>query len=274
MAAVASPASTSLRALWSPVNAQGHSFLWFIRTRPDEAERGDLLTFILHDELGIVYASAYPELDLNALPMPAPRGATHRVRMVDGHHTVLLAELDPQLGLSLLDEALTQHREARRPWPGEIVVFGTWLWAGRPLRQEPAAWPSLPAPASGLDEAAALALLDHPAFSGWLWLLPDFEALMADQDDNAIRKEGPLHRQVVAMLLDDPNRAALSRRLQQQARWLKLAREPRTAAQALAVREAVEAGREEDPFLRELAWRSLITAAADRAMRRTMRLLS
>jgi hypothetical protein len=55
--------------------------------------------------------------------------------------------------------------------------------------------------------------------------------------------------------------------LLKQARWLMLAKDRRTASSVLAVRDAVDAGDSENPFVRKLAWRSLLTAAADRAMR-------
>jgi hypothetical protein len=261
-----------LRALWSPGNAQGHSFLWFIRTS-DEAPLGDLLTLILHDQLGIVYATAYPALDLDALPMPAPRGATLNVRMIDSAHHLLLAEIDPLLGLGLLDEALTSMARQSFPWPGEIVVFGHWLWAGRNSPSSQFEWPRMPAPAPGLDEAAVQSLLKQPVFAGWVWSLPDLGALLRGHRDSALEKNGKLHQAVIDILLDDENRPLLSQRLLQLARWLVLTRDTKTARQVLAVREAVDAGDSRHPFIRMLAWRSLLTAAADRAMRNALKML-
>ncbi len=263
-----------IRALWSPVNAQGHSFLWFIHAHPSDTTRGDLLVLILHDELGVVYASAHPDLDLNELPMPAPRGATHQVRMVDSHHQVLLTELDPQLGLKALDEALALLAAQASPWPGELVVFGHWLWSQRHLPPPEASWPKLPSPSPEMDEEKAQALLEHPAFAGWVWLLPELEELLATTREKELRKEDPIHLQIIELLLNDRNRPLLSKRLLQQARWLKLARDPKTASHAMAVRSAVMAGDASHPFIRQLAWRSLLTAAADRAMRKALRLLS
>ena len=268
MAGVQAHPPGELRALWSPVNAQGHSFLWFIHHHQEE-NRGDLLTLILHDQLGMVYASAYPDLELNTLPMPAPKGTIHRVRMVDSHHQVLLVELDPALGLQMLDEALERMAANEAPWPGEIVVFGHWLWGDRALPPQQIPWPPLPAPQG---KEATAALLEHPAFAGWLWLLSD--AFLAAHAEKTLHKDGPSHEQVVNTLLDEPNRGLLSQRLQQQARWLQLARQHNEASQVLAVREAIDAGDRTHPFVRELAWRSLIAATADRAMRQTLRMLS
>jgi len=263
-------ATGTLRALWSPGNAQGHGFLWFIRTSDDEAV-GHLLTIILHDELGVVYATAYPDLDLDALPLPAPRGSAHNVRMIDSPHSLLLAEIDPQLGLSLLEEALENMRQQNFPWPGEIVVFGHWLWAGQSLTPPAFSWPRLPKPAAAMDDQAARTLLDHPAFAGWVWTLPDLGQLLRGHHADALQKDGVLHEQIVAILLDEENRPRLSRRLLQQARWLTLTKDRKAAMMVMAVREAVDAGHGEDPFIKMLAWRSLLTAAADRAMRNALR---
>ncbi len=260
----------TLRALWSPVNAQGHSFLWFIHNNPRE-NQGDLLVLILHDELGVVYASAYPDLDLELLPLPAPRGAKHNVRMIDSSHHVLLAEIDPMLGLQLLDEALHTMAAADFPWPGEIVVFGHWLWADQALPPKTVTWPNLPKSAPAMDETAARALLDHPAFAGWVWSLPDLATLLMGRRDEALNKNGAVHQQITHILLDEQNRPLFSQRLMQQARWLTLIKDRKNAALTLAVRNAVEAGDSEHPFIKILAWRSLLTAAADRAMRNALK---
>lgn len=263
-------AAGTLRALWSPINAQGHSFLWFIHNTPRE-NQGDLLVLILHDELGVVYASAYPDLYLEALPLPAPRGAKHNVRMIDSSHHVLLAEIDPTLGLHLLDEALQAMTAADFPWPGEIVVFGHWLWAGQPLPPETFAWPNLPKAAPSMDETAARALLDHPAFAGWVWSLPDLATLLMGHKEEALNKNGVVHQQITDILLDEKNRPLFSQRLMQQARWLTLIKDRKDAALTLAVQDAVEAGDSEHPFIKTLAWRSLLSAAADRAMRNALK---
>ena len=262
----------TLRALWSPVNAQGHSFIWFIHTHNAPlTDQGDLLVLILHDESGVVYASAYPDLDLEMLPLPAPRGAKHNVRMIDSSHHVLLAEIDPALGLQQLDEALQAMAVAGSPWPGEIVVFGRWLWAGQALPPKPTAEPNLPKSAAAMDETTARALLDHPAFAGWVWSLPDLAMLLKDHRGEALEKNGAVHQQVTDILLDENNRPLLSQRLMQQARWLTLVQDRKNAALTLSVRDAVAAGKRDHPFIKMLAWRSLLTAAADRAMRNALK---
>jgi hypothetical protein len=266
LSGVQEEAPGDLRALWSPVNAQGHSFLWLVHTKGDEPV-GDLLVLILHDQLGVVYASAYPDLDREALPLPAPVGATHNVPMVDSAQRVLMAEIAPALGLKLLDDALQSMALQAFPWPGEIVVFGHWLWSGRALPLPEVSWPRLPKPAVAMDAKAARAILDHAAFAGWVWTLPDLEYLLRGHDAAALEKNGALHQRIVGIMLNEDNRPLLSQRLLQQARWLMLSKDRRTASSVLAVRDAVDAGDSENPFVRKLAWRSLLTAAADRAMR-------
>lgn len=273
MAGVPPLPAGQLRALWSPLNAQGHSILWVIHQSPQNEARVDLLTLILHDQWGVVYAEAYPNLEAEELPRPAAMGTVHQVRMVDGHHQVLLAEIKPPLALSMLDQALEHLAQTEAPWPGELVVFGHWLWNQETPSPQPVPWPRLPAAASELSQEESLALLDHPAFAGWVWVLPEFETLLAQHSQKEISKGGPIHQQVVQLLLEDPHRSQLSARLLQQARWFKLAGHSRNAARVLAIRDGVEQGESQHPFLQELAWRSLITAAADRAMRRTLHLL-
>jgi len=177
------------------------------------------------------------------------------------------------LGLNMLDESLTLLAQNDQPWPGEIVVFGHWLWAGDMTPTPEFAWPRLPA-AAECNEESARELLDHPAFAGWAWNLPDLTILLGSKDAPALEKDGALHQRVAAMLVDANNGPALSKRLLQQARWLTLSKERDLAAQTLAVRQAVEQGQADHPFISILAWRSLLTAAADRAMRHALKSIS
>ncbi len=272
LSGVKEESTSDLRALWSPINAQGHSFLWFVHSSA-EAPLGDLLVLILHDELGVVYATAYPQLDPELLPRPAARGKSNNIPMVDSSHRVLMVEIDPLLGLQMLDEALTRMAQLQFPWPGEIVVFGDWLWTGRPYPLPDPLWPKLPQPAFPEAETAK-SLLEHPAFSGWVWTLPDLNVLLRDEDRATLQKNGTLHRRIAAMLVNETNRKLLSQRLLQQARWLTLSKDRKTAAQTLGVRENVNAGAVDHPFIEMLAWRSLLTAAADQAMRHALQSIS
>lgn len=272
MAGVKLAETENLRALWSPVNAQGHSFLWFIRPHLQKDGQGDALILILHQDLGIIYASAYPDFDLNALPLPAPRGKTHSARMINSHHQLRMVEMAPALGLRLLDDALQTMRDQDFPWPAEIVVFGRWLWRESP--PDPAPWPTLPKPAEAIDETTAQDLLEHPAFAAWVWEMPEISILLSGQSENTLSKNSEIHKQAVEALLNEDNGPVLAQRLLQQARWFTLSKDRIHAAQALAVREAVLAHETQHPFIRALAWRSILTAAADRAMRTALGLVS
>ena len=261
----------TLRALWSPTNAQGHSFLWFIHRQTD-SPLGDLLMLILHDELGVVYATAHPSIDLEELPLPAPRGHAHHVRMPDSPHHVLLAEIAPDLGLHLLDAALRTMQTQNFPWPGELVVFGNWLWHAGVAMQE-ATWPRLPKAAPPPDHDTSQTLLEHPAFVGWAWTSPALTQLIKTRQSKALSQNDTTHQQVIAMLMHQENRERLRRRLLQQARWLTLTKNRKEASQTLAIIEVLNSDDEAPPFVKILAWRSLLTAAADRAMRNALTIL-
>ena len=273
MAGVKLAEAGNLRALWSPVNAQGHSFIWFIHPHPHQDGLGDVLILILHQELGVIYAIAYPDFDLNTLPLPAPRGKTHTTRMIDSHYQLRLVEIAPALGLRVLDDALQTMLDQGFPWPGELIVFGHWLWRSSPPAVA-ASWPPLPKPAEAIDEATAQDLLEHPAFDAWVWEMPEVNTLLSEQSENTLAKDSDIHRKVIAALINEDNGPVLAQRLLQQARWFTLGKNRVHAAQTLAVREAVLARDAQHPFIRALAWRSILTAAADRAMRSALGLLS
>jgi hypothetical protein len=88
----------------------------------------------------------------------------------------------------------------------------------------------------------------------------------------ALEKGNDAH-QAISQHLVTSEADNLAQRLHQQALWLTLAHDTRTASLILSVREAVLAGQADHPFIQALAWRSLLTAIADRATRRTLRLL-
>jgi hypothetical protein len=271
MAGVQELPGGALRALWSPVNAQGHSFLWFVHQSPG-ADAGNLLMLILQDELGVVYASAHSNIDLMSLASPAPRGQVHHVRMPESQHHAMLAEIDPALGLHLLERALQTMHAKNFPWPGEVVVFGHWLWQGT-WDGNAASWPRLPKATTQLDDEASKALLEHPAFAGWAWGVPELATILLAHQHKTLAQGDAAHRQVIDMLMAEENRIVLRERLVQQARWLMLTKNRKQAMQTMAVNEALTSDHEAPPFVRILAWRSLLTAAADRAMRNALTLL-
>ncbi len=255
-----------LRALWSPISAQGQSILWLMRSH-SAAATGSLLALGLHDSLGITQHQAVADVPLSGMPMPAPVGLVHRLRIPNSHQIVRLAEIDPALGLALANQAVDAHAQATLPWPPEIVVYGEWLW-NEDIRRNPD-WPPLPPPAASGDFEA---LLKHVAFASWAWDIPDLPFLLASQRQGPeIRQGGPAHREVARRLVTGDTARLLALRLETQTRWLVLSHDL-AAGLAVAARQAIIDGDADHPFVLALALRSLLTAAADRAARQALRL--
>lgn len=264
--------ATSLRALWSPVNAQGQSLLWFIRY---DASTGQayLLIFVLHDTLGAIHAEARAGLDADSLPMPAPLGTIHRLQVPNSDHLVRLAEIDPRLGLALMDEAIELLRVSEIPWPGELVVYGHWLWGQGLAASGPEAWPAPQAPAPEGSAQDFQNVLKHAAFASWAWDIPDMKKLMKHFDlANALQQNHPIHREICRRLVSGDTGRLLAQRLGQQARWLALVGDTDTLALVRQAQAAVQAQQSDHPFVQAVAWRSMLTAAADEATAKILRL--
>ena len=272
MAGVRSEIRPPTRTLWTPLSAQGQSLLWFLC--PREETQADLLILVVHDRLGIVHVNAEPSVLLSGLPMPAPRGHVHRLRLPGSHQVVRLLELELTLGMALVGEAVAAGRNLEIPWPAELVIFGSWLWGGESTGGEAAAaWPLLPEPDEQAPAAAFEELLRHLAFASWAWELPDFPQLLSLSPAGVhLEQGGPAHQQVARRLARGEAAHLLASRLALQARWLCLAHDRETAALALAARQALTSGQVEHPFVQALAWRSLLTAAADRAAQQALRI--
>ncbi len=267
LAGIRGEPSGPLRALWSPTNAQGQSILWLMRAQPAVENTGNLLALGLHDSLGVTQAQAVAQVPLNGMPLPAPTGFVHRLRVPNSHQVVRLAEIDPGLGLALANQAVAVQSELALPWPPELVVYGDWVWNEESLAAT--TWPALPEPAAGGDFEA---LLRHVAFASWAWDVPDLPFLLASQRQGPdIRQGDQAHREVARRLAAGDAARLLAQRLDAQAQWLVLTHDP-DAALALAARQAVVRGEAEHPFVMALALRSLLTAAADRAARQALRL--
>ena len=80
-----------------------------------------------------------------------------------------------------------------------------------------------------------------------------------------------MHRQIAQRLVDPPTSELLAQRLEDQARWLTVVGDEATAALTLAARAAVLDHQSDHPFIRALAWRSLLTAVADLAAQTSLR---
>jgi len=264
--------TTSLRVLWSPINAQGQSLLWVIRHHPQSAD-ADFLALMLHDELGIIHAEARMQMDPNELPQPAPKGHVHGIHTAGSPYVLRMLELDPEQGRDMVDAAVVLLREQDIPWPGELVVFGHWLWGDKIRKHALAGTHTLPVPASSALAPDFQDLLKHPLFASWAWDVPDLQHLLQREDVSfAVEKRSDAH-QAISERLVTWEAGNVARRLEQQALWLTLADEIETAELVLAARQAVLDEQDDHPFVQALAWRSILTAAADHATRRTLRLL-
>jgi hypothetical protein len=262
LAGVRVPERPPLRALWSPLlSAQGQSLLWFIR--PHDTDQALSLLLVCHDRLGILQTRGNPNAALDDVPPPAPRGSLHRLPLPADPLPLLLAEIDPHLGLHLLDEALARMRERQDSWPGELVVYGPWLWDGA---QRPTVGLPEPPPAPAVPTEAFTALFRHPAFVGWTWEVPDGARLAAsDSADGALAENGPAHRTVAQRLVEPETAALLAARLLRQAQWFLLTGDTAMAGITMAARDGVLSHHADHPFVRMLAWRSLLAAVTDRA---------
>ena len=249
-------AGLAQRALWSPINAQGNSILWWI---VHQGEQVNLMMMALNDELGVRQTGALPDIDASGLPMPAPLGHVHRLRLPDSHQFIRLVELDPELALRVVEEALDASRAHDQAWPAELVVFGDWLWARSAAT---AAWPALPEPAQGKAAAMFSTLLNHIAFSAWAWDVDDLASYLQQAEGGTLREGGPGHVAFARRLVAPDIAPILAARLTLQARWIVATGEPSIAAIVMAARQAVLDGQAEHPFVRSLAWRSLLVAAA------------
>ena len=272
LAGVRPETSSSPRVLWSPVNAQGQSLLWIMRDHPS-SKHIDFLTLVLHDKLGVIHAEAHPQMDSADLPLPAPVGHTHGIHPSGSHYVLRMVEMEPKQGQALVDTASTRLRENDTPWPGELVVFGHWLWNGMISPRTAPNWPDLPSATISAHPDDFQDLLKHKAFASWAWDVPDLQKLLHIDDVTHALKKNSLAHQALSQQLVTSEADDIAQRLEQQALWLTLANDTEAASLVLAARDAILTEQADHPFVQALAWRSLLTAAADQATRRTLRLL-
>jgi hypothetical protein len=261
------------RVLWSPVDAQGQSSIWIIRHHP-ATELSDLLLLLLHDDLGVVQAEVRPQMNPADLPMPAPVGYIHAIATPGSQYKLHMLEIELNQGRALVDAAASRSRENEISWPGELVVFGHWLWNEIASPRSEPAWPQLPAPSSISRSIFYKDLLNHKAFTSWAWDIPDLQQLLPDDDvTHILEKDSPV-QQTISQRLVTSDATDLARRLERQMLWLTLANETKAAALTAAAREAVLNEQADHPFIQALASRSLLTAAAERAARKFRQLLA
>lgn len=272
MAGVRPESTAAPRVLWSPLNAQGQSLVWVIHYHPAH-QRTDFFALFLHDGLGIIHAEARQQIDSIDIPMPAPIGHVHGIQTPGSHYVLHMLEIEPSQGRALVDTAAARLRENDIPWPGELVVFGHWLWNELTNARTGPAWPELPPPTPNAPPSAFSKLLKHKGFASWAWDVPDLQQLLHKVDVTyALKQNSPTH-QAICQRLVTTEAEDLARRLEQQALWLTLANDTASASLALAARDAILTTQSDHPFVHALAWRSLLTAAADQATRRTLNVI-
>ena len=265
-AGVRASSEATLRALWSPLRAWGRSFLLFFH-HAGHADLGNVMAVGLVEMDEIDVANAQPATPLVTFPPPAPAGYVHFVRLEEAAPPLPLLEIDPQLGLRLLDLALADEEMDEDyyapPSMEAFALFGEWLWGQEPLRASEDALSQLPNPARGAPADAFEGLFSHQAFRDWFWEPDMFSDLVASLPaSRPLNNESRVVHMAANYFLQEDARERLAARLLWQARWLVLSGDAEAAALTLAAREAALAGDVEHPFIRTLAWRSLLTALA------------
>ncbi|NOZ48431.1 MAG: hypothetical protein GXP37_00085 [Chloroflexi bacterium] len=273
MAGVEIDESATLRALWSPIAAGGQSMLWFIRHQPHAAS-ADLLIFLVHHVAGILHVDASAGVAVSDLPYPANTGYEHHVQVSGAMAALHLAEITPAQGLALLAQALHPLPDVDAPWPEELAVYGHWLWGLPAYEDVDPQWPAMPAPAPSVTMADVETLFAHPAFSAWAWTLDwDEGTWQGFSPHDALQQGSSAHQAAIQLLLQPDVIDTLQARLQQQALWLSLVDQIDLAAITLAAVQALAEGQTDHPFVVYFAWRSVLSAAADRATRSVFRLI-
>ncbi|NOX63731.1 MAG: hypothetical protein GXP42_17540 [Chloroflexi bacterium] len=277
LAGVRLESDSRLRALWSPINAQGLSLLWFIR-HIDGAESARLMQLVLADMSAVAWVEAQPVVPLQRLPFPSSFGHRHLVQAYGGSERIPLIELPPEFGLRLLDEALvgeweasagdeTIHSEAR----DVLALYGDWLWRDQPRRSAHDHFAQTPKPADDAPSSAFENLFTHQAFAGWVWDSDLFVDMVETlPKGHVLREHGVEHQEAAARLVAHERGEQLAQRLLWQARWLAAAGDADAAALTLAASEASRLRDASHPFIRALAWISLLTAIAAFASQRVL----
>ncbi len=274
MAGISLDEDNRLRCLWSPTSSTGQSMMWFIRQGTPTGHKADLLLLVLHPMAGVITADASPDIPLDELPYPAPVGHEHRIRLQGAARILYMAEISPGQGLDLLHQALRLQHDNETLWPDELAVFGHWLWAQPLYDNQPPSSPKLPDPSANISEDEVKQLLAHPAFADWAWELSWNNATWQQfAPDQALQWNSSAHQAAISILLQDDVRQALHSFLKQQALWLSIVEQRDLAAVAASCAHTLLQANAEHPFVQHFAFRSLLTAAADRAARTPFKLL-
>lgn len=244
------------RALVSPVDGFGTQLIWFLRQEADQAT-GTLLAVLCSDLEGIVGSSGLASAPQTALPPPQPLGSIYYHQPATGWSSIPLLEAPWAVGREAVQRALACHWAAGTVPPLEFRWLNPLIWAPRTSDVEIAS-----PPPDTHAPAEIAALLDHPAFNGWLW---HNEAVSAASRrlswrPDAVGRAEQITRLATAQFGPDVL-ASYQRRLTAMAQWLALAGQ----AEAAALAASAAAHLAETPPAQSLFVRRLIGAGLDAA---------
>ncbi len=245
------------RALLSPVDGGGTQLVWFVRQAAGQ-ETGTLLAVLCSDLEGIVGSSGLAEVAPAALPPVQPLGSIYRHQPAASWTPINLLETPWAAGRAAVQRALARHWDAGTVPPIEFRWLNPLIW----LPKVPDADHASPTP-GGYAPAETAALLDHPAFSGWLW---HNEGVSAAARRLGLRPNAAARAEQITRLATAHFGPALvasyQRRLAAMAQWLTLAGQPETAALAAsAAAHLAGIPPAQSPFIRRLVGAGLDGAA-------------
>ncbi len=215
------------RALLSPVDGGGAQLVWFMR-QDASRETGSLLAVLCSDLEGIVGSSGLAEAPDTALPPAQPLGSIYRRQPAASWTPIPLLETSWAVARGVVEQALARHWEAGTVPPLEFRWLNPLIWAPKVPNSDQAS------PAPGVHTPAEVAaLLDHPAFSGWLW---HNDAVMTAARRLGLRPNLAGRTEQITRLATAHFNPALvasyQRRLTSMAQWLTLAGQSDIAALA------------------------------------------
>lgn len=245
------------RALLSSVDGMGAQLIWFIHQAAGQ-DTGAVLAVLCRDAEGIIESSLAPAVPAAALPPPQPPGEVHTYPLAAGWPPVTFLEVPWAVGRSAVQRALAQHWAAGTTPPLEYRWLNPLIWLP-PAPEEDVAVP--PPEERTPDELAAL--LDHPAFSGWLWYHDAVRvaARRLGPQPSAADRSAQVTR-LAAAYFGAAVVASYQRRLDAMAQWLTLAGE----AEAAALAATAAARLADDPPAETPLIRRLIDAGLDAAL--------
>lgn len=271
------PSPQGWRALLSPADVGGNQSIWFIRTPTSGQADGVLMGIVINARVGILQAFAGDAMRREQLPSAHRVGELVPVRTDHGGAATLL-EAPVDFCRLRLQAAQTAHWqvEPRQALPGDYLLYQDLLGSLAPPQPEPALAvyfektdAAQPLPPWEEQDAAAHALLAHPAMSGWILhnrlFLQGFAPTIAQGAISA----ADLAAHIVRELAQRPEGSqivnTLAEGLRSQAAWLHIAGSRENARHALLLANALpHLPMTENAFLARLVESSLHAAGLRR----------